>query len=303
MKQSSQCNFLTHSGFLEEAITEKNSSISNYMFEMHDLASLEQNCQIENDVPTQLRHFGIIWIKNGSGSIKVDLEKYTINNNMLVCLSPGQLLLFSNCYNLDGYFMSFSSEFLLMAEGQTTGSFIDILFERRNLPLINPDEEMQSEMEVVVNMMNKEFRNYGLLRLQILKGLLKIFIVYLSSKVELKEQEKLCDRDSEMVRKFLTLVKKHFLTKKMVADYADELSVSPNYLNRIVKKISGFTASYHIQQCIVMEAKRQAIYSTLSMKEVAYFLGFNDYAHFSKFFKNNSGMNFTCFKNQVNQRA
>lgn len=303
MKQSSQYNFLPHPGFPEEAITEKNNSVSNYMFEVNTLTCLVQNCQIENDVPKQLRHFGIIWITKGSGSIKVDLEKYTINHNMLVCLSPGQLLLFTNCDNLDGYFISFSAEFLLMAEGQTTGSFIDTLFEKRNLSVISPDEEMQNEMEVVVNMMNKEFRNYGLLRLQILKGLLKIFIVYLSSKIEVKEQGHLYDRDSEMVRKFLTLVKKHFLTKKMVADYADELSVSPNYLNRIVKKISGFTASYHIQQCIVMEAKRQAIYSTLSMKEVAYFLGFNDYAHFSKFFKNNSGMNFTCFKNQVNQRA
>jgi AraC-like DNA-binding protein len=67
-------------------------------------------------------------------------------------------------------------------------------------------------------------------------------------------------------------------------------------LNRIVKKLSGFPVSYHIQQQIVLEAKRLAHYSDRSMKEIAYMLGFEDLAHFSKFFKNNSGMNFSNFK-------
>lgn len=82
----------------------------------------------------------------------------------------------------------------------------------------------------------------------------------------------------------------------MVTDYADELIVTPNYLNEVIKKITGFPASHHIQQRIVLEAKRQAAYSNLSMKEVAYQLGFDDMAHFSKFFKNASGQSFTDFK-------
>ena len=82
----------------------------------------------------------------------------------------------------------------------------------------------------------------------------------------------------------------------MVSDYAGQLCVTPNYLNRTVKKVTGFTASHHIQQQIILEAKRKAIYSSVSMKEVAYYLGFDNLAHFSKFFKNNCGMNFTDFK-------
>ena len=72
----------------------------------------------------------------------------------------------------------------------------------------------------------------------------------------------------------------------------------PNYLNRTVKKMTGLTASYHIQQQIILEAKRQAIHSNVSMKEIAYFLGFDNLAHFSKFFKNNSGMSFSTFKKE-----
>ena len=82
----------------------------------------------------------------------------------------------------------------------------------------------------------------------------------------------------------------------MVSDYAGQLYVTPNYLNRTVKKITGFTASHHIQQHIITEAKRQAMFSLSSMKEIAYSLGFDNLAHFSKFFKTNSGMSFRDFK-------
>ena len=95
----------------------------------------------------------------------------------------------------------------------------------------------------------------------------------------------------------MTLLRDHS-SKKMVCDYANELNVSPNYLNRTVKKVSGNTASHHIQQQIILEAKRHAMYSGISMKEIAYQLGFDNIAHFSKFFKSKSGMNFTNFKKE-----
>ncbi|WP_409998185.1 helix-turn-helix domain-containing protein [Escherichia coli] len=44
------------------------------------------------------------------------------------------------------------------------------------------------------------------------------------------------------------------------------------------------------------EAKRMAIYSETSMKEIAYSLGFDNLAHFSKFFKNNSGSSFSNYR-------
>jgi AraC family transcriptional activator of pobA len=100
----------------------------------------------------------------------------------------------------------------------------------------------------------------------------------------------------EIVKNFKLLLKTCFKTKKMVSQYADDLFVSSNYLNRIVKNITGLTARDHIQHQIISEAKRQAINTRQSMKEIAYWLGFDNIAHFSKFFKNVSGVNFRSFK-------
>jgi AraC family transcriptional activator of pobA len=89
------------------------------------------------------------------------------------------------------------------------------------------------------------------------------------------------------------------IAKKMVSAYARDLHVTANYLNETVKKASGSPASYHIQQRIILEAKRKARHVRTSMKEIAYGLGFADLAHFSKYFKRASGINFTDFKKEL----
>jgi AraC-like DNA-binding protein len=93
-------------------------------------------------------------------------------------------------------------------------------------------------------------------------------------------------------------LEKNFKEQRMVAEYASELSVSPNYLNEIVKKVTGQSAGYHIRQRIGLEAKRKALHTGMCMKEIAYYLGFSDLAHFSKFFKLTTGKNFSDMRKE-----
>jgi len=111
----------------------------------------------------------------------------------------------------------------------------------------------------------------------------------------------LLTREAEIVNSFMKLVKTNFMTMKQVSDYAKQLYISANYLNRLIKKNTGYTASYHIQQQIVLEAKKQVKTAGASLKQVAYSLGYDDLSHFSKFFKNNCGMNFTEFKKGISR--
>ena len=105
-----------------------------------------------------------------------------------------------------------------------------------------------------------------------------------------------------LFNRFSAALDQQFRTMKQVAEYANELSVTPSYLTEVVKRISGYSASYHIQQRMVQEAKRLAIYDDANMKMVAYALGFDDLSHFSRFFKNAAGINFSQFKKSVNPR-
>jgi AraC-like DNA-binding protein len=266
-------------------------------FEIHTLQHLQQNDLLEAGQEKRLQSYEITWFKSCSGVLKLDSLFYQLKNNSVYCFSPGQLRQYDFNNDIQGYRISFTPEFLCIgATHSRIGSWLDSFHEERNTAFIEADTDMQNEMELIICQMQKEFTNYYLLRSEILSGLLNILVIYFSRKLQVRANDLSISKDTDLVRRFKALLKQHFTTRKLVADYADELCVTPNYLNRTVKKITGFTASHHIQQQIVLEAKRQAMHSNTSMKEIAYFLGFDNLAHFSKFFKNNSGMNFTSFR-------
>jgi AraC family transcriptional regulator, transcriptional activator of pobA len=89
---------------------------------------------------------------------------------------------------------------------------------------------------------------------------------------------------------FKQLVKQDYKDVKQVQQYAERLNITPLYLNEVVREITGFPASYWIQQEIILEAKRLLYYTVLDVKQIAYELGYEDHAYFSRFFKKNTGM-------------
>jgi len=241
--------------------------------------------------------YEIVWIKKGKGMIEADNHRFSLSNNTIYCMAAGKYRKYFDENESEGYYISFSPDFIHLSEDYSNFSSCSDLFTRPSLPLaICIGNEIQYELESIINTMTREYNNYFLKKTEILRGLLNIFIIYFLRNLDDHNRETLQTRETALVRKFTGLVKKNFQVKKLVSDYAADLCVTPNYLNRVVKKITHTTASYHIQQQIVLEAKRQAIYSGMSMKEIAYHLGFDNLAHFSKFFKNNCGINFTTFK-------
>ena len=274
------------------------------LFEVQTLEWLEQNRPFEKNKAYRINYFEIIWVKRGSGVLSVDLEKNNILTDTLYCIAPGQLRMFQSICDLQGYYIALSAELLHVLENQVDFDLLTAQYGGGwNLPPIQADQETQCELEELMMKMTREFKNSFPMKSELLKGYLKIFMIYMSRKMTVQITEPIHHKDSEMVRKFMILLKKNFATKKLVADYAEELCVTPNYLNLIVKRISGYPVSHHIQQYIILEAKRQALHSGSRMKEIADFLGFEDYAHFSKFFKNYSGMNFSDFKKGLQSAA
>jgi AraC-like DNA-binding protein len=89
----------------------------------------------------------------------------------------------------------------------------------------------------------------------------------------------------------------------LVADYARAQHLSSNYLNEVIKSETGSSAKDWIQQRLLLEAKRLAQYSDLPAKEIAFSLGYEDVAHFSKFFKNLEGHSFSEFKQSLGRNA
>lgn len=91
----------------------------------------------------------------------------------------------------------------------------------------------------------------------------------------------------------------HPLRLRTAQDYARNLNVHTNYLNRAVKEITDKSTTAHITERITAEAKALLQHTDWNISEIAYALGFEYPTYFNNFFKKNTGTNPTSFRDSV----
>lgn len=81
---------------------------------------------------------------------------------------------------------------------------------------------------------------------------------------------------------------------------ADKLNVSPNYLSKLLKTLTGKNAQQHIHDKIIEKAKEKLSTTALSVSEIAFLLGFEHSQSFSKLFKNKTNLSPIEFRASFN---
>ena len=78
------------------------------------------------------------------------------------------------------------------------------------------------------------------------------------------------------------------------------LNISEVYLNEAVKGATGLSAGAYIRSLMMTQARRQLTCTSLSSKEIAYELGYDDYVYFSKLFKKHTGKSPSEYRKNLN---
>jgi AraC family transcriptional regulator, transcriptional activator of pobA len=105
--------------------------------------------------------------------------------------------------------------------------------------------------------------------------------------------------DSGLFRRFEMLIEQHYARRWSVSDYATALSVTPTHLNRVTRAATGGTASHLILNRTIREARRNLVYTNLPVAAIAYALGFEDAAYFSRVYAAATGRSPRAFRVQV----
>lgn len=87
-------------------------------------------------------------------------------------------------------------------------------------------------------------------------------------------------------------------TTHSVAQFADDLAITPVHLNRICRSVAGKSASQLVQEHILDEARKYLVYTTYSVSEIAYLLHFEYPNYFAKFFRKHTGLSPTEYREQ-----
>jgi AraC family transcriptional activator of pobA len=232
-------------------------------------------------------HYIFFLLTKGSGTLMVDLQDIVLNANQLYYILPSQVHYKINANLAEGWFLAVDPS-LINAD-------LKEVFERRlnsHDPCTLNGHELQ-QYSTLLGLLLHEFneRQGDKFYLPIIHTLVQSFLAMAASTYNhLETTENKHTRSADLARQFKNLLTAHSHTIKSPAVYASKLNVSAGYLNEAVKKATGSTVSYWIQQEIFSEAKRLLYHSDIDVKQIAHELGYTDYAYFIRFFRKASGL-------------
>lgn len=236
--------------------------------------------------PEQVDAYSIYWIKEGKGVYNIDFESYAFDDNVLFFLSPGQVFSVESEKIKEAYKLTFIRDFYCIQTHDKEVACNGILFNNvYETPFVKPSESDTQKLQFILDSLEEEFkREEAAAQYDMLQAYLKQFIIHA---VRVKKEHHIIKDDTEtkLFKDFSLLVEQNFKKLHSVTDYANRLGVSPKSLTKHFHKIGSQTPSDFIKNRIVLEAQRQLLYSNDSVKQIAYDLGFNDSAYFTRFFK------------------
>jgi AraC family transcriptional activator of pobA len=97
------------------------------------------------------------------------------------------------------------------------------------------------------------------------------------------------DRSVAHVQRFRALVDERFREQPTLGEFAEAIGITTTQLNRVCRAVLGHPALAVLHARLCLEAQRELAYTTLSIKHIAYKLGFTDAGYFTRFFERETG--------------
>ncbi|HHP7242040.1 MAG TPA: helix-turn-helix domain-containing protein [Cyclobacteriaceae bacterium] len=243
----------------------------------------------------------IFWNKNDEEIIlEVDARDYIIKKNQILTTTSYHKISYEKVRRPLTTF-AFNKEFYCVQTNDEELSCNGIIFYgSQEVPLITLSEAEQNKFELLYQVFLDEFRTRDNVQGPMMELLLKRLIIKVTRLARNQFMpKKLDDKQIDIIRKFNMLVDLHYKSKKQVSDYAAMLFKSPKTLSNLFARYNHTSPLVSIHQRIVLEAKRLLRYTNLSVKEIAYELGYEDVATLHKQFKKVTGKTPQQFKNHL----
>jgi AraC family transcriptional activator of pobA len=197
-----------------------------------------------------------------------------------------------------GYTCLFSEEFL-KASDRSESLQHSPLFKIGGTPVLKIAEGQRQFLNTIFQKMIDEQKTDYAYKDDLIRNYINL-IIHEALKLQPSENyDQHKNAASRITNVFFELLERQFpiestdkpLQLKSAQDYAKELSVHPNYLNRAVKEVTGKPTTSHITERVVNEAKALLQHTNWNIADIAYALGFEYTTYFNNFFKKLTGTN------------
>ncbi|SFF88206.1 AraC family transcriptional regulator [Pontibacter chinhatensis] len=239
-------------------------------------------------VPHRHNAYQLIYVQETRGGDNlIDFRRYEMVAGRVFLLGPGQAHQ-RVARQEQGKIVAFR-ESLLQTTGLTAHEVLVLFGAAYQHPYLDLPPHLQKTFEQLVQLMEQELE-MPVPDYTILSRLLYTLLRYLLREAHLQIAQLTPGRYSERIFQLSTLVEQHFKEHLPVSYYAERIGITPKHLNNICRQSLGVTVADMLHNRLLIESKRLLYFSTLSVKEIAYRLGFEDASYFVRFFRRMTGI-------------
>lgn len=219
-------------------------------------------------------------LTEGNVAVEIDFERKELQAGDILIVSPWQVhnKPDGETWDADGWMLAFSPEMLTEQEA-------GIIEEYSISPSpFSSDDAVTDDVVTLCSMMDRNKENNTVF------GALAAAVKSIVLSTLNTDGTAVSGRYRAITLRLRKLLDIHLVVEKSPSAYASMMNISEVYLNEAVKGATGLSVGAYIRNMVMVRAKRQLAYTSLSAKEIAYALGYEDYAHFSKLFSKSVGM-------------
>jgi AraC family transcriptional regulator, transcriptional activator of pobA len=242
--------------------------------------------------PRRLTSYFIVLIDSGSITYKLDLQDITVSDGDLLFAMPNQIFVPPTKTDDLKYFKVLFDENTLALLPQGFSFLVNPL----NSQTISLDDAARERVRKVFEILNQIlYTDKHPTDSAIILAYLNLLLSELNSAYFKNEPVDIVNTNLSKFVEFKLMVETHLTEQPSIHTIAQQLALTTNSLYRLVKEYSGTSPKDFLTNRLMMEAQRKLRYSNLSVKELAYELGFNDPDYFSRLFKKSTGKSVSDF--------
>jgi AraC family transcriptional activator of pobA len=238
------------------------------------------------------RHQGLcqaVWLDAGAVRVSIDEQLQTLAAPACVVLPPNVVHAFRFAPGTQGWVLTFSPRQLLEGESGAAAEPLETLFERPVLAALGTGDAAVDRQAAVWRALGAEF-DAAPSGSPAVTWLARTVVWQLGQTVRtLRAAPMAATRHPALYTRFVRLVEQHHAAHWPVSRYAQALGLSTERLNRLTRAEAARTALQVVHERLLREAQRQLLYTRAPVSKIAFDLGFEDPAYFTRFFKRGAG--------------
>lgn len=238
----------------------------------------------------------VLLLERGRVEARLDERNEALRAPAVILVPPGAVHSFRFQPETVGVVASFASTIADELRAASTGLAAHL--ERCIAVALDRAALRQTDLRALAGMLLREFGRAAPGRRLALRGTLAALLANLQRLLPAVSDPAaaVSSRDRELVARFREQVEQRFRQHAALTDYAVLLQTSESRLRRACIAVTGQSPVDLVHHRLLLEAERQLRYTSMSVTQVAYHLGFEDPAYFSRFFARRMGMSPRSFR-------